>query len=315
MKSSFKIGHHTDLENITGCTVILCPEATVASCYIGGSAPGSRELALLAPDKKIESIHALLLTGGSAFGLNAASGVMQFLEEKNIGYSTPYGLIPIVPAAVIYDLNIGNNKIRPTAEDTYQACTDAGADFSVQGSMGAGTGATVGKWAGIKSGMKGGIGIKEIKNGKAWVLALSVVNAVGDIINYNGEIIAGALDKNNNFLANAREQKRWFSPATGFGQNTVLSVIMTNIRLTKLQTYILARRGQNGLARSIIPASTSYDGDVIFSLSHGEVDLDPEIAYEMGAAAIQASIIESAFHAQSMGGFLASAELIREKHI
>lgn len=309
MADIFKIGHYTDLDNITGCTVILCPEATVASCHIGGSSPGSRELALLAPDKKMETIHALLLTGGSAFGLNAAAGVMKYLEEKGIGYDTPFTRVPIVPAAVVYDLNIGSSSVRPAAEDAYLACRKANTDFSLQGCVGAGTGATVGKWAGIKSGMKSGIGVHEIRNGEAWVRAVSVVNAVGDIIGHDGNIIAGALHSDGHFLADAPAGQRWFSPQTGFGQNTVLCVILTNIHLTKMQAFIMSRRGQNGLARAIIPASTGYDGDVIFCLSKGEVETDPEVACEMGAAAIRNSILESVLRAGSLGGFISAGEM------
>ena len=149
MSRLFKVGHFTDKKNITGCTVIICPPETTASCYICGSAPGSRETALLSPGKKINEIHALLITGGSAFGLGAAQGVMNYLEENNQGYQTGFGVVPLVPAAVIYDLNIGNPKVRPGIDDAYQACLDAKEDFIDEGSIGAGTGATVGKWAGI----------------------------------------------------------------------------------------------------------------------------------------------------------------------
>ncbi len=313
MTLSFKIGHYTDLQNITGCSVILCPPQTVASCHICGASPGSRELALLAPDKKIESIHALLLTGGSAFGLNAAAGVMQYLEEKEIGYSTPFGLIPIVPAAVIYDLNIGSNKIRPQPENAYQACQNATSDFSTQGSIGAATGATVGKWAGLKSAMKGGLGISKISMDQAWIIAISVVNSVGDIIDYEGQIISGAIDLNQKFLGQTRNSKFSLVPDIGFGANTILCALLTNIKLSKIQSYLLACRGQNGLARAIVPATTSYDGDVIFCLSHGQVDFDLEIAFEMGSEAVRMSIIESARQAQSLGGFLTATDLTDQK--
>jgi L-aminopeptidase/D-esterase-like protein len=313
MSQDFKMGHYTDLNNITGCSVILCPPQTVASCHISGSSPGSRELALLAPDKKMESIHALFLTGGSAFGLNAASGVMQYLEEREIGYSTPFSLIPIVPAAVIYDLNIGSSKFRLQAEHAYQACQEAKSDFSDQGSIGAATGATVGKWAGLKSAMKGGLGINKLTMGQAWIIAISIVNSVGDIIDHNNQIISGAIDQNYNFLATAGNLR--FHPAAEirFGENTVLAVLLTNIKLTKLQAYLLARRAQNGLARAIIPANTSYDGDVIFCLSHGEVELDAELAMEMGSEALRASIIASARQAKSLGGFISAAEIEQAK--
>jgi len=194
LNDTFKIGHYSDHKHVTGCTVIICPENNVASCYISGSAPGSREVSLLAPERKIMSISAILLTGGSAFGLGAAEGVMNFLEKKQLGYQTPYGNIPIVPAAVIYDLNIGNKSVRPTAENAGYACKNAASSFEDQGSIGAGTGATVGKWSGIENAMKGGLGIAESRTDSTWIRCVSIVNAVGDILNQNGEIVAGSYD-------------------------------------------------------------------------------------------------------------------------
>ena len=303
MTNTFKIGHYTDKNNITGCTVILCPPETVASCNISGSAPGSREIALLDPVKKINSINALLLTGGSAFGLNAAAGIVQYLEENEIGYETNFGIVPIVPAAVIYDLNIGNNKVRPTAENAYQACQIADVDFSVQGSIGAGTGATVGKWSGIPQAMKGGLGYSSISIGDIFVSAVSVVNAVGDIVDEKGNIIAGAVDDAGKFLAGDNLAKRWGPPDVGFSENTVLSVVFTNASLSKLEANILSRRAQNGLARAIIPASTSYDGDVIFALSSGYQRKDPDIIYEVGSEVLRQSIIAGVKNAEGLGGF------------
>ncbi|MEI7907574.1 MAG: P1 family peptidase, partial [Bacteroidota bacterium] len=143
------VGHYTDKENITGCTVILCPPNTVASCDVRGSSPGSRELALLAPDKQMQEVHAILLSGGSAFGLGAANGVMKYLAEKNIGYKTPWAIVPIVPSAIIFDLNIGSSSVFPTQENAYTACQNASVNVE-QGSVGAGTGAVVGKWSGFE---------------------------------------------------------------------------------------------------------------------------------------------------------------------
>lgn len=303
MITSFKIGHYTDKENITGCTVILCPPETVASCHISGSAPGSRELVLLDPIRKINSINALLLTGGSAFGLNAAAGVVRYLEENEIGYETHFGIVPIVPAAVIYDLNIGNNKIRPTAENAYQACQSNNEDFKSQGSLGAGTGATVGKWSGIPNATKGGLGIFEISLDDIFVRAVTIVNAVGDVVDEEGKIIAGAVDEHGNFIADGNPNRRWRPPEVGFSENTVLSVILTNAQLTKLEANILSRRAQNGLARAIIPASTSYDGDVIFTLACGHLRKEPDVIYEMATEAIRESIIAGVKNAETLGGY------------
>jgi len=304
MENTFKIGHYTDKENITGCTVILCPPDTVASCYVSGSSPGSREIALLDPVRKLNTIHALLLTGGSAFGLNAAAGIMQYLEEKGIGYETPFGVVPIVPAAVIYDLNIGNSKIRPNAENAYQACRDATNDLNHQGSIGAGTGATVGKWSGISNAMKGGLGICTIDFGDIFVHAMSIVNSVGDVIDGTGKIIAGAIDKNGKLIADGNMTRRWYPPEVGLSENTVLSAVLTNIKLNKLEANTLSRRAQNGLARAIIPASTSYDGDIIFALASGQRSGEPDLVYELATEAVRRSIIAGVENAESLGDFL-----------
>lgn len=299
----FKIGHYTDKKNITGCTVVLMPENTVGSCYIAGSAPGTRETALLAPEKKINNINALLLTGGSAFGLNAAQGVVQFLEENKIGYFTNYGLVPIVPAAVIFDLNIGNSKVRPNAENSYDACKNAIFDNSEQGNVGAGTGATVGKWAGIEYAMKGGLGIAQLVHKDVWLKAISVVNSVGDVISGKGEIIAGARTKVGKFIAAETPDIRFRPPQVGFSENTALSVILTNAKIDKLQSYIISKKSFNGMARAIIPANTNYDGDIIFTFSsnHSEIWFDRLI--EMATEAVRLSIINAVKNSASMGGF------------
>jgi L-aminopeptidase/D-esterase-like protein len=299
----FKIGHYTDKENITGCTVILMPEDTIGSCYIAGSAPGTREIALLAPERKITSINAVLLTGGSAFGLNAAQGVVQFLEEQKIGYFTNYGLVPIVPAAVIYDLNIGNSKIRPEAENAYAACLTALKDNMEQGNVGAGTGATVGKWSGIENAMKSGLGIAELKSNGVWVKAISVVNAVGDVIDNNGNILSGARTKENKFIAAGNPGIRFQSTDIGFSENTILSVILTNAKIDKLQAHIISKKSFNGMARAVMPANTSYDGDIIFTFSNHQSEIFFDILVEMATEAVRLSIINAVKFSSSQGGF------------
>jgi L-aminopeptidase/D-esterase-like protein len=265
---------------------------------------------LLSPVKKINEIHALLLTGGSAFGLGAAQGVMNYLEENNLGYQTGFGVVPLVPAAVIYDLNIGNPKIRPDSENAYRACMDAKEDFREEGSIGAGTGATVGKWAGISGGMKGGLGLATSELQGAWVTALAVVNAVGDIVGENGEIVAGALDTDGKFQAQKHKNNRWNKPEIGFSENTVICALLTNVKMTKLECNILARRAQSGLARAVIPASTSYDGDAIFALSTGTKKSDLELIYEMGTETLRRSIVSAVEKAESLGGYLAAKDLL-----
>ena len=290
------VGHYTDKISQTGCTVVLCPPKTTASCDVRGSAPGSRELVLLSPDKQIQEIHAILLTGGSAFGLGAADGVMRFLSEKNIGYQTPWALVPIVPSAVIFDLNVGDSKIFPSQDNAYVACNDASAIVQ-QGSVGAGTGATVGKWGGLEFAMRGGVGTFSMKVGDVIVGALAVVNAVGDIIDGDGKILAGARAGSKFLGPNGRLEKfrdeRLFSRNT----NTTLVVVATNARLSKVDCYRCSSRAHDGMARSIVPSHTSFDGDTTFTLSAGEVaapvDLVAEMGAEVTAGAIRAAVRNS----------------------
>ncbi|MBE0617206.1 MAG: P1 family peptidase, partial [Proteobacteria bacterium] len=191
----------TDLEAATGCTVILPPPKTRASCDVRGNSPGSRELALLAPEKSMQEVHAVLLSGGSALGLGAAEGVVRWLREREIGYQTPWVRIPIVPAAVVFDLNVGRSDRWPDAASGYAACEAASTGPIEEGCVGAGTGATIGKWNGLETSMKGGIGSVSVRLGKLVVGALSVVNAVGDVMAADGTVMAGARDAKGGFLA------------------------------------------------------------------------------------------------------------------
>jgi L-aminopeptidase/D-esterase-like protein len=298
--SLFKIGHYTDLKGGTGCTVILCPDGTKGSAHARGISPGTREYALLSPFRKIEEIHALLLTGGSAFGLDAAAGVMRYLVERSKGYKTSYGIIPIVPAAVIFDLPVKDASAYPLPENAYIACKNAKVDHKEQGTIGAGTGATVGKWAGIAHMMKSGIGIEQVKFGDVWVESLAVVNSVGDIVDEKGKIIAGAV-QNGKFIADtAFPSQPWQVPEMDFGENTVLIAIMTNANLSKVNLYYLAERAHNGIVRAVKPAHTSFDGDVVFSMSTGGKTIDIETITQMSIEATRRSIINAVIHASSL---------------
>jgi L-aminopeptidase/D-esterase-like protein len=302
--NSFKIGHYTDLKRGTGCTVILCPEDTTASGYARGVSPGTREFALLSPFRKVEQINALFLTGGSAFGLDAAAGIMRYLGEKNIGYHTVLRPIPIVPAAVIYDLPVLDVNAYPGSDDAYWACTHA-LDFPTdQGNIGAGTGATVGKWAGVEYMMKGGLGYSVINYDMIEVMAVSVVNAVGDVIDSNGKILTGAYS-GEKFLAEQSPKSRWQPRSPGFGENTVLVALMFNCQLSKLELYYLSERAHNGIVRTIIPSHTRYDGDVVFSMSKGSVTADLDLLTEIAIEATQQSIINGVKEAEQLGGIKA----------
>ncbi|GAB4333629.1 MAG: P1 family peptidase [Calditrichia bacterium] len=287
---NFKIGHVTKKEAGTGCSVILCPPETVASAHARGAAPATREYALLQPFRKVNTIHALLLTGGSAFGLDAAAGVMKYLRERGIGYPTPFGAVPIVPAASIYDLYSGWNDVFPEPQDAYNACLAASTENRQSGPIGAGTGATVGKWAGFEFMQPGGLGRHTEKFGDLVVDVLAVVNPVGDLINASGKIVAGA-QRDGRFLAEGNPKVRWQPNNINFGQNTILVALMTNARLTKLELNYLSERAHNGIVRAVMPAHTSYDGDLVFSLSHGSVTADIDQVVEMAVEATRCAIL------------------------
>lgn len=290
----FKVGHFTEMKAMTGCTVIICPPNTRASCDVRGNSPGSRELALLAPEKSAQEIHAILLTGGSAFGLAAADGVMRWLEEHNIGYPTPWAKVPIVPTAVVFDLNAGSSSVRPDALSGYRACDTASTGPFDEGNVGAGTGATVGKWRGTEFWMKGGVGSASAEQSGLIVGVLAVVNAVGDIIDENGTILAGARHSDGRFLGVAEPYRPLARGKVLEQANTTLVVAATNAKLSKLELHRVAQRMHDGMARAIVPIHTSYDGDVSFALGCGDVnadlDLVSEIAARLAAEAIRRSV-------------------------
>jgi L-aminopeptidase/D-esterase-like protein len=300
----FRVGHWQDERALTGCTVILTPPATVGGCDVRGSSPGSRELALLASEKTMQEVHALLLTGGSAFGLAAADGVMRFLEEKGVGYGTPWGRVPIVPAAVIFDLNVGSASVRPRADAGYSAAAAAVHEGGPQGSLGAGIGATVGKWAGVESRMRGGIGMATIEHGEMIVTAVAVVNAVGDVVSDEGRVLAGARLPGGRWVADEDPLRR-IRIARGTPlelTNTTLVAILTNARLTKVDANRVAQRGHDGLARAIRPVHTSFDGDVVFTLASGPVEVQVDVAAEIAAAAAASAIRSGVLHARALPG-------------
>ncbi len=298
----FRLGHTTDTKGWTGCTVLLCPPGTTASAEVRGSSPGSRELALLAPEKSMQEVHALLLTGGSAYGLAAADGVMRWLEVHDRGYQTPWGIVPIVPAAVVFDLNVGSRSTRPTADAGYRACDEATTDAGGQGNVGAGTGATVGKWNGTEFWMKGGFGVVSATAGSLEGFAMAVVNAVGDVLDDQGRIIAGARDDRGGF-AGAAQRVRILSRAARLERsNTTLVAAALNGAFTKLELFRIAQRMHDGMARAIVPAHTSYDGDVAFALANGTERYDLDLAAEFAAHLTSEAIRSAVRHAHSIPG-------------
>lgn len=272
-----KVGHASDFKGYTGCTVILCEEGAVCGIDIRGSASGTRQADSLNISHVVEQVHAILLSGGSSFGLDAASGVVRYLEEKNIGFDVGIAKIPIVPTAVIFDLFFGDPKARPTADMGYEACINAGKTFQ-EGSVGAGVGATVGKLFELSRAMKGGIGTSSVRMPKGLIVgAIVVVNAFGDIIdNVTGKIIAGARisQESMEFADTAKCLKQGITKKQFGLVNTTLAVVATNARFNKREITKVAQMAQGGLIKTINPVHTTFDGDLIFALSLGNVEAD-----------------------------------------
>jgi len=269
-----KVGHHTLTERPTGCTVILTERGAVGGVDVRGASPGTRETDLLNPMNTVEVVHATVLAGGSAYGLSAADGVMKYLEERRIGFETRAGVVPIVPAAILFDLAVGDNPaIRPDAACGYRAAATASDAPVAEGNTGAGAGATVGKLAGPERMMKGGLGSAAVVLDSGLVVAaLAAVNAVGNVVDpATGETIAGARTPDGARLADLATLLR--APDVGVAlrraEHTTIGVVATNARLTKAQVNHLARAAHDGLARAIRPAHTPADGDTIFALATG----------------------------------------------
>ena len=282
------VGHHTLAERPTGCTVVLAMEGATGGVDVRGGAPGTRETALLDPVNTVQKLHAVVLSGGSAFGLDAATGTVRWLEENGIGFEVGELRVPIVAGAVLFDLRVGDWRIRPDAECGHRAAESAGADAPAEGNAGAGAGATVGKIAGMGRAMKGGIGSAAIRREDGLVVgALIAVNAVGDVIDPStGRVIAGVRTEDGRGLADARVLVRE-SGASPTSSNTVIGVVATNASLTKAQATKVAQMAHDGLARAVSPAHTPWDGDTIFALSTGQGGGEADVL-EIGALAADA---------------------------
>lgn len=284
-----RVGHHTDLDGVTGCSVVLFPSGTRASVAVIGAAPDSRQTELLRPENTVDEVHAMVLTGGSAFGLGCTNGVMSWLVERGIGFAVGDALVPIVPTAVLFDLTIGSSKAFPMPDDARRACEDA--TTSVQeGSVGAGTGATVAKWAGPEYRMKGGIGTSSARAGDAVVGAIVACNAVGDVVDERNEPLAAS-------RCPAGSSWRLFERS-----NTVIGIVATDAALTKAQCAHIARMGGAGIARAIRPAHTFGDGDTIFCASTGRTTVDPQLVGSVVADVVADAIRRGVRAAKGLGG-------------
>lgn len=300
-----RVGHASDFEAFTGCTAILCEAGAVGGVDLRGAASGTEEIAVLDPGHVTEKVHAIVLAGGSAFGLEAASGVRRYLEHRGVGFQTGAAIVPIVPCAILYDLAIGKAGVRPTREMGEAAAAAATNAAVAEGAVGAGTGATVGKLYGMKQAMKSGIGSATVAlGGGAIVSALAAVNAFGDIRDpATGKLVAGTrvAPGSMELAGTAGEMLR--GAKGGFPRgNTTLAVVATNAQLTKVQASKLAQLAALGMARAIDPVNTMFDGDIVFALSCGQIAADINALGVAAAEALSQAILRAVKLAPSMGG-------------
>ena len=307
-----RIGHASDYRALTGCTVILFEDGAIGGIRIEGHASGTRGIDPLSPFHLVDRVNALVISGGSSFGLDSASGVMKYLEERGKGYEVGVAKIPIVPAAIIFDLGIGDPSVRPDKEMGYKACINARDKGIEEGSVGAGTGATVGKLHGIERAMKGGVGFFALSLNKLKVCAITVVNAFGDV-KEGGKIIAGLRKSKESLeLMSSEEEMRRGVVRKGFGfENTTISVLITNASLTKHEAANVAQIARNGFAESISPSNTLFDGDIIFVFSVGEIKADINTLGLLGKRAVSESIIRGVKLADGFGILPAYKDLAR----
>jgi len=295
MVEGIRVGHVTDGVGLTGCTVVLCPAGTVGSVDVKGGAPGTRETDALRPGTLVPEVHAVLLTGGSAFGLAAATGVVRWLEERGIGFDTGVARVPIVPAAVLFDLAVGDAAARPDEAAGFAACEAAAEDELAEGSVGAGTGATFAKLPDPAAGWKGGVGSAAVTEGDLIVGALAAVNALGTVLDEAG----APLVRNRNPDATERIWP---------GSNTTLVVVATNARITKDRAWLLAQVGNEGLSLAISPAHTMWDGDTVFALATGQVDAAQSELERLVVVAVVEAIRRGVRAATPLGGVPALGE-------
>lgn len=307
----FKIGNAQDIIGATGCTVILCENGAWAGVDVRGGAPASRETELLKSVNMVEKIHAVMLSGGSAYGLDAASGAMEYLEERGMGFDTGAGVVPIVCGASLFDLAVGDPKRRPDKEMGYEACKNSEAGQVSEGNAGAGTGATVGKLMGIEHMMKSGLGIYAVSIGELQVAAVVAVNALGDVVDIDtGLRIAGLLNEDNTKLSNTEEAMyaQYFEDKNVFSANTTIGCIVTNAKLSKTQANKLASIAHNGFARAIRPVHTMSDGDTIFVMATGEVEVMLDAAGALATEVMARAINRAVRSAKPAYGLKAARE-------
>ncbi len=310
-----RVGHATDPVGLTGCTVVLCEQGAVGGVDQRGGAPGTRETDLLRPLHLVQEVHAVLIAGGSAFGLAAADGVVRYLEEVGVGFDARVARVPIVPAAILFDLDLGDPNARPDAEMGYAACQAATGDPVIEGNVGAGTGATVGKILGPGRAMKSGLGSAAVSlGGGLMVGALVAVNPLGDVVDpATGEILAGARQLRSDDLADTLAVMRSLVGKVGlhFASRTVIGVVATNARLTKEEANKVAQMAQDGIARAVRPAHTMFDGDTLFALATGKKRADVNLLGAYAAETVAEAVARAVRAAEGAGGLPAWRDLHR----
>ena len=312
-----RVGHFTDTRRPTGCTVVVAESGAVCGVDVRGGAPGTRETDLLDPVNTVQQVHAVVLSGGSAFGLESATGVVRYLEEKGVGFPVGVGRVPIVPAAILFDLAIGDWTIRPDARAGYEAARAAASGPVPEGSVGAGAGATVGKVFGPGSAMKGGVGTASLRlpNG-AVVAALVAVNAYGDVVDpATGRLLAGVRTPDGRGLRGAMEALlAGAAPGRSLaGQNTSIGVVATNVTLTKTEATKVAQMAHDGFARAIRPVHTPWDGDALFALSTGGVAIEQAalLVGTLAAEAVARAVVRAVLTATGLPGYPSASDLAR----
>ncbi|MRG85799.1 P1 family peptidase [Salinibacillus xinjiangensis] len=311
----FRLGHAQDEKAATGCSVIICEEGAVGGVDVRGGSPGTRETDLLDPKNLVEDVHAVFLSGGSAYGLNVGGGIMQFLEEKQIGFDVQVAKVPIVSGAILFDLFPGNPTVRPDHQMGYQACEGAYQNEPLQnGNVGAGTGATVGKCLGPEFAMKGGLGTYAVQIGDLQIGAVVAVNCFGDVIDpKTGGIIAGVYDqKHQSFLSSEQQllsQSDQTEKTNRFKGNTTIGTIVTNAKLNKGQASKISSMAHDGLARTMRPSHALVDGDTIFTMSTNKVEAELNVVGMLATTVMEKAIIKAVREARTSHGILAYNDL------
>lgn len=311
--AGFQLGHAQDEKGITGCSVILCKEGATAGVDVRGGAPGTRETDLLDPSEMVEKIHAVVLSGGSAYGLDASSGVMQYLEEHDIGFDVTVAKVPIVCSAVLFDLAIGDAKCRPDKAMGYAACQHSETYKSdTNGNIGAGYGATIGKILGPHTAMKGGLGTYAIDINGLQIGAIVAVNCLGDvIIPQTGKIMAGAYDYEHNQFMNSEDilLHNLAHPKTPFKGNTTIGLIVTNAKLTKANARKISSMAHNGFARTMRPAHTMFDGDTIFTMATNQKEADITTVGMLAANVMEKAVLRAIQEAKTISDIKSYSDL------